>query len=626
MSLLETALIYSGQGIPVYAATFYEEETDGIKQLKKPPLYIPSIQESGRYSATIDPVKINAMFSHENAKLIGIPTGSISGIVVIDIDLKDLIGISGEDVISMLEQYGKLPHTLTVETISKGLHLYYKCKEPIIGGVKFFDRKIPVDLLGDGSPGCVYAADWVNYVPEDCDSLENIFDQMTELPEWIKNFKKSNSEIQSIQQNAIVLIPEVVRDIKRKLRYLDPGDYQTWIDTGMELKSTGADRQAYALWREWSEEYHKFSEKEARYKWKSFNPDSISISSLTYDAKSSGYVDYEPSKSMFKIYSAIDLLNPEPEPIWIIEDIISDGSMNVFWGDSGCGKTWVCLDMVICAALGSSWLNKKTIQSNVLIIDEESGKRRLKKRLTKILNGHDGGYDAPFYYMTMARLDVREPLKMEELKFFIKEKNIKLILMDALMEVIPGADENSVKEMNPPLMDIRNLIESTGAAVIIIHHAGKTKEQKNANFRGSSAIKGAVDLMIQIIKDKDTVNLKTSKVRDVEDFEIDAKMIFTDFSFHLDVDIDNYDVKYLISKNDKFFLKYMLDNGICTSEEMEKAASENGMSKTACSNFLKSSEYINRANAGGRGVKASYGIKESFKEIVSNLIYGSIKE
>ena len=599
MPLLQTALEYSGQGIPVYAATFFEEIENGEKKLKKPPLYIQDIQESGRYSATVDAEKIKKMFSHPEAKLIGIPTGSISGIVVIDIDLKDLVGVSGSDVIDMLEQYGKLPSTLTVQTISGGLHLYYKCKEPVIGGVKFFDRKIPVDLLGDGSPGCVYAADWENYIPEDCESLENIFELLADLPEWIKNYKKNQTEIKDIQTHNVVLIPDVVRDIKRKLRYLDPSDYTTWIDTGQALKSTGADRQAYALWREWSEEYHKFSEKEARYKWKSFNPDSITLSSLTYDAKASGFVDYEPQKSALKIYPAADLLIEEPEPVWLIDGIISDGSLNIIWGDSGCGKTWVCMDMLVAAALGTQWIGKSTTQSNVLLIDEESGKRRLKKRLRRVITGNGGDFlNIPLHYMTMARLDVRDILKMEELKFFITQNNIKIVLMDALMEVIPGADENSVKEMNPPLMAIRNLIEETGTAVVIIHHAGKAKEAKNSQFRGSSAIKGASDLMIQVTKDGDDVNLKSSKVRDVEDFEINAKFLFSDFDFKMEFIAEGENkITNQFSTTDREIIKFLYPDVNAKLSEIHEHIKGNQKTLSNKLSGLKKRGLINNKNS-----------------------------
>ena len=566
MSLLNTALNYARQGIPVYAATFYEEEEDGEKKLKKPPLNIPGIQENGRYSATIDPIKIEKMFSHPKAKLIGIPTGSTSGIVVIDIDIKGMPGISRSEIMDMLEQFGNFPNTLTVQTISGGWHLYYKCSGVMIGGVKFFDRKISVDVLGDGSPGCVYAADWENYMPEDVENLDNIFDQMAELPLFVRQFKKIMDK-KSVSDLSI-LLPETVRDIKRRLRYLDPCEYQTWIDTSMALKSTGADRQAYALWREWSEEYHKFSEKEAIHKWNSFNPKDITISSLVYDSKKTGCIDFESEAENYA-YGASEILIEELEPTWIVDGVISDQMVSIFYGDSGCGKTWVCLDMIICVSIGVEWIGKKTIQSNSLIIDEESGKRRLKKRIKKIMEGHDAGIDAPFYFRTMKRMDIRDKIQLEDLKFFIREKNIKLVLIDALMEIVPGADENATKEMNPPLMNLREIAEETGVSIVIIHHSGKLE---SSQFRGSSAIKGAVDLMIKITKEKEDGNkikMETTKVRDTENFKLNAEMNFLEESFYLSESIATDEPqKKKMTKIKIDILKYIFKNSGCQSHEI----------------------------------------------------------
>jgi RecA-family ATPase len=191
---------------------------------------------------------------------------------------------------------------------------------------------------------------------------------------------------------------------------------------------------------------------------------------------------------------------------------------------------------------------------------------------------------------------------MEELKFFVKENGIKLVLIDALMEVVAGADENSVKEMNPPLMAIRDLTESTGCAVIIIHHAGKVSKKtdaKNATFRGSSAIKGAVDFMIQVHKENDLINLSTSKVRDTEDFEIDAEMVFTDFSFHM-VKAENTKVNNGMTKMKLEILSFLYKNTDSETPTILKAIT--GVEKTINNNLsdLKKSGYLISEKGGGR--------------------------
>lgn len=54
--------------------------------------------------------------------------GPHSGVYVLDIDPRN-DGFSGLQV--MEERFGKLPETVTVETGGGGLHLYFRCSEPI---------------------------------------------------------------------------------------------------------------------------------------------------------------------------------------------------------------------------------------------------------------------------------------------------------------------------------------------------------------------------------------------------------------------------------------------------------------------------------------------------------------
>ena len=55
-------------------------------------------------------------------------------------------------------------------------------------------------------------------------------------------------------------------------------DYDTWIKTGMALKSVSPN--LLAAWDAWSQMSHKYKEGECAYKWDSFNPQRITIKYL----------------------------------------------------------------------------------------------------------------------------------------------------------------------------------------------------------------------------------------------------------------------------------------------------------------------------------------------------------
>ncbi|WP_198516537.1 phage/plasmid primase, P4 family [Herbaspirillum huttiense] len=79
---------------------------------------------TGFKAATTDPVQIEDWFSKKAKSNIGIATGEVSGIWVLDIDVKN--GAKGEESLAAFEaEYGALPPTLTCKTPSGGKHIYF---------------------------------------------------------------------------------------------------------------------------------------------------------------------------------------------------------------------------------------------------------------------------------------------------------------------------------------------------------------------------------------------------------------------------------------------------------------------------------------------------------------------
>jgi putative DNA primase/helicase len=108
-SNLQAALKYAQSGIPVFPCNLSN---------KKP------MTDNGFKDATTDTEAIEDWGDNWSKSLIGIPTGKISGLFVIDIDVKK--SVNGFETLAALEeQYGKLPATRTVRTPSGGMHLYF---------------------------------------------------------------------------------------------------------------------------------------------------------------------------------------------------------------------------------------------------------------------------------------------------------------------------------------------------------------------------------------------------------------------------------------------------------------------------------------------------------------------
>jgi RecA-family ATPase len=92
---------------------------------------------------------------------------------------------------------------------------------------------------------------------------------------------------------------------------------------------------------------------------------------------------YKPrdKKTRYVVRSAADALKPQPPIEYIVDKLVTSGSIGVFYGEPGSKKTYSLLSMAVCVASGISWLGYKTAKSIVLVVDEESGENRLSLRL-----------------------------------------------------------------------------------------------------------------------------------------------------------------------------------------------------------------------------------------------------
>lgn len=314
-------------------------------------------------------------------------------------------------------------------------------------------------------------------------------------------------------------------------------------------------------------------------------------------------------KGTIEVLTASDALQPQPPINWIVDGLISAGSVNIFYGEGGSKKTYALLDMAICVSNGNDWVGFKTIESNTLIIDEESGKRRLLRRLGDVLRGHNADESTPVHAISLAGFDLGETGWILELTTQIMMTNSKLIIIDALADVMPGRDENLVKDVQPIFLALRKIAEDFQVAIIIIHHANKS----NGAYRGSTSIKGAIDLLLQVESEpkSDLITFKTIKARDTEPINFAARANFMTIDpkmFWLTSTTTPKKTK-TYPKGQMYVLRYLLANGVSTIDDIKNNADPAICSPRTSQNAvgdLMDIGLVERANAGGQGVPAEY--------------------
>lgn len=208
----------------------------------------------------------------------------------------------------------------------------------------------------------------------------------------------------------------------------------------------------------------------------------------------------EEEKRKGKPLLVADILNMEfIDEQFLIEKLIPQKSLCVLSGYPESGKSWIILELARSVASGTSFLEKyRTQQENVLIVDEETGKQELQRRM-KLLK-FDPNLPIYFFSQEGFKVDNREDLKC--LLKIVEEKQIKLIIFDPFV-AIHSKKENEAQEMQK-VMESLQKFNLGGATVIFAHHHRKQlgwgKTSPSQSLRGSSVLFGRVDSHLVVEK------------------------------------------------------------------------------------------------------------------------------
>jgi Bifunctional DNA primase/polymerase, N-terminal/Primase C terminal 2 (PriCT-2) len=253
------AMRYAKAGFPVF------DLAEGTK--------VPPKGSHGFEDATTDPEKIMEMAERNPYGNIGLRTGEVSGITVVDVD-PEKGGFKTAQ--RFLDQGKRLPITPISITRSGGNHSLLQYDKRLITGTNRLGQGI--DFRNDGA--------YIVAPPSVVDGKKYRWHQWPEsgpapVPQWlIDHIEAENVKICHLKPwpARSDIGPADLERARKALRFVPSDDRDTWIKVGIALSAFADDGRD--LWDLWSKQSDKFDEKEQEKAWRSFKYAGLTLGTI----------------------------------------------------------------------------------------------------------------------------------------------------------------------------------------------------------------------------------------------------------------------------------------------------------------------------------------------------------
>jgi hypothetical protein len=414
---------------------------------------------------------------------LGIVCGSISGVVVIDVDPKN-----GGDVKETLSKY----HTnLVAITPSGGAHLYFK--HPGVSVSNKVGVTPGVDIRGDG--GYVVAP------PSVTPKGEYRWVSLGELSDFPKSLLEPSNSEESESKN-----PEGW--IANLLEYGAPSGKRN--DSLAALTGFMASRD---MPKDISLGFLKA--------WNLRNREPIPIKELersiesvysTISRKAPTRIDTQndlPSVSgdNFKLMALEDYMNVFGDfPVdWIVPDWLPDKTIGLVVSPPGSYKTWLLIDLAVSCCTGKPFLGMYPVTKTgpVFLVQQEDfagqtakrisliRKAKMKESLAKVSeSGEEITFAVPermpLYIHPDRKLRFEDKKAMQELEKAIDKIRPRIIILDPLYSV--GGTEDYMAKIVEQMFVFKDFRDKYGCSFVIAHHTNKGQEEGRMRAWGSQFI------------------------------------------------------------------------------------------------------------------------------------------
>lgn len=178
------------------------------------------------------------------------------------------------------------------------------------------------------------------------------------------------------------------------------------------------------------------------------------------------------------------LAEPDETVDYLVADRVPCGSVVILAGKPKAGKSTAARALALEVARGGSWLGCACLPRPVWYLALEDKRSEVRRHFRMMGAGAEP-----------VRFVFRQPADdlIARLHTLAAREHPGLIVVDTLQRLIKANDLNDYAETTAKLTPILTLARETGAAVLLVHHAGKAERQGLDAVLGSTALAGSAD-------------------------------------------------------------------------------------------------------------------------------------
>ncbi len=206
-----------------------------------------------------------------------------------------------------------------------------------------------------------------------------------------------------------------------------------------------------------------------------------------------------------------DRIVPGSAPAYLVKGLLPRVGLAVMWGPPKCGKSFLAFDLAMHVALGWPYRDRR-VQQGAVVYCALEGAEGFKARVEAFRQAKlaEGAAGPPFFLSpTSLNLVADHAALAGSIRAQLGALAPACIVVDTLNRSLTGSESDD-RDMGAYIKAADALRDAFGCLVLVVHHCG----HDGSRPRGHSSLGGAVDALIAVKKDGETVTATLERCKD----------------------------------------------------------------------------------------------------------------